>query len=117
MPQTPRNKISCPAAVTVERALNTLLEGVYPHPEGLAQIGPGVAHTRRQDDCDGESGMEHDLSVGFSRDGDAWVIVAGMSMLRFRTDAGGGMSLRVHNALIVLAEAIRRDNEQRPQRA
>jgi hypothetical protein len=48
-------------------------------------------------------------------DGDCWVTAGGGQTLRFRTWAGGGHSLRVRQALMVLAEAIRRDNEDRPQ--
>lgn len=35
--------------------------------------------------------------------------------LRFRTFGGGGLSPRTRNALMILAEAIRRDKEERPQ--
>ncbi len=100
-----------PTPLAVSRALNTLLEKAY-WPSTLA---PRVAYMRRHDDTDGKTDASQDLCVVFGPDGDAWVNV-GIDSLRFRTWAGGGMSLRTRNALLVLAEAIRRDNEERPQR-
>lgn len=63
------------------------------------------------------------LCVQFSRDGDAWLQIVAtpdpddMSFSqRFRMpDVGGGQSPRVRNALLILAEAIRLDNKDRPQ--
>jgi hypothetical protein len=52
------------------------------------------------------------LLVMVGPDGDAWVLVGEMYwMYRFRTSFGGGMSVAVRNALVVLAEAIRRNEE------
>jgi hypothetical protein len=58
------------------------------------------------------------LVVGFSCDGDAWIQTASehIGMLRFRTSTGGGRSLRVRDALMILAMAIAADNEEYPQR-
>ena len=107
----PSVKTTSPLAVI--RAMNTLLEGAY-WPNSISQQ---KAYSRRQDDTDGETGPEQNLSVAFGPDGDAWVECGLMiRSLRFRTYAGGGQSLRVRNALLVLAEAIRRDNEEAPQR-
>jgi hypothetical protein len=39
----------------------------------------------------------------------------GFRLLRFRNAFGGGISLRTHNALRMLAEAVRLDNEEHPQ--
>lgn len=112
MPRRP--KFFTPASSTVEKALDTLLEGHYPPPEGL-RANPSRMYERRHDDTDGERGLEQYLTVMFSVDGDAWLTQGLGKSLRFRKDEGGGQSVRVQRALMVLAEAIRRDNEERPQ--
>jgi hypothetical protein len=106
-------KTILPTAVAVNRAMNTLIEGEY-WPATLSTQG---AYVRRHDDTNGETGIEQELAVTFSPDGDAWVMLPGFTSLRFRTWAGGGCSLRVRKGLMVLAEAIRRDNAERPQHA
>ena len=62
------------------------------------------------------------IVVMFGPDGDGWIEIVAKpdphelgNSLRFRNYGGGGQSLRVHAALFVLAEAIRLDNEDRPQ--
>ena len=63
------------------------------------------------------------LAVTFSSDGDGHIIVLHEQdpnerkfSMRFRMPmTGGGQSPRVRNALLILAEAIRLDNEDRPQ--
>lgn len=53
-----------------------------------------------------------------SGDMDAWLVSplgSEYQALRFRASAGGGWSPRVHRALLILAEAIQRDNAERPQ--
>lgn len=104
-------KTPLPTPLAVTRAMNTLIEGEY-WPATLSTEG---AYVRRHDDTNGETGIEQELAVTFSPDGDAWIMLPGMTSLRFRTWAGGGMSLRVRKGLMVLAEAIRRDNAERPQ--
>jgi hypothetical protein len=104
-------RIKTPTQVAVQRAMNTLIEGAY-WPQS---IEPKSSHTRRHDDTDGKRDIEQDLTISIGPDGDAWVVAAGAPPLRFRTLAGGGHSLRVRNALLVVAEAIRRDNAERPQ--
>lgn len=77
-------------------------------PEGLEAR---KAYTRQEDDGDAR------LSVVFSDDGDGWISILGARPghgLRFRTLQGGGSSLRTRAALLLLAEAIRLDNEERP---
>ena len=103
-------RIGIRSRLAVSRAMTTLIEGRY-WPESLQ---PRNTYTRRHDDADGQRGVDQELAISIGHDGDAWVLTHGVS-LRFRTHAGGGQSLRVRNALIVLAEAIRRDNEQCPQ--
>lgn len=95
----------------IQQGMNAVLEGEF----WLPSIVPDNFYTRRQDDTDGQSGPQQELQVTFSRDGDAWVLLGDMQTLRFRSYFGGGQSLRVRNALMVLAEAIRRDNEESPQ--
>lgn len=103
-----------PTQAELDKALHSLLEGDY----WLNTLGLDEFHVRRQDDCDGEGGLEHQLQVYLSADLDIHLPIPGqMHSLRFRDAMGGGSSPRVRNALIVLAEAIRRDNEDRPQRA
>lgn len=96
--------------LAVSRALNTLLERAY----WVPTLKADQHYSRLQDDTDGSTAAEHDLTVFIDFQGDVWVNRHGD--LRFRTLAGGGSSLRVRNALVVLAEAIRRDNEERPHR-
>jgi hypothetical protein len=75
-----------------------------------------VFYERLHDDHDGS--RQGRILVAMGRNGDAWVSVNGPSnvpTLRFRTFGGGGLSPRVRNALMVLAQAIKLDNEERPQ--
>ena len=71
-------------------------------------------YQRVQDDCDGDLGQRVNVIMG--NDGDMHISILGDNLtLRFRNYFGGGASLRVHNALKILAEAIRLDNEELPQ--
>ncbi|HZZ99135.1 MAG TPA: hypothetical protein VFK07_00280 [Candidatus Paceibacterota bacterium] len=81
-------------------------------PKGLQQ---GMVHTRLHDDREGEFQGELEVLVG--PDGDAWIRTTHPDgeMLRFRTFSGGGQSVRVRNALLLLAKAIELDNTERPQ--
>jgi len=68
------------------------------------------------DDCDGD--LNQALAVIIDDNADAHVLLPpdrNVESLRFREQLGGGMSPRVRNAILVLAEAIRRDNLDRPQ--
>ncbi len=71
-------------------------------------------YLRLHDDHDGT--REGRMIVGFTRDGDAWLSTDQHRgpVLRFRTMIGGGRSLRVRNALVLLALAIKLDNEALP---
>lgn len=98
-------------AAAVKRAADILLENIIQP----IQLEPREIEFRTHDDCDGR--LEEAIGVGLSVDGDVWLQLPPMvTSLRFRTYAGGGQSPRVRNALLILAEAIRRDNEARPQR-
>jgi len=68
------------------------------------------AYITTHDDNDGEpkSGM---LCVAFSCDGDAWIEIIGQRQLRFRTMDGGGKFLKIRNALLLLADAIRQEGD------
>lgn len=58
------------------------------------------------------------MSVCIDRQGDAWITVQSRPFVgcRFRMPlVGGGQSPRVRTALVILAEAIRLDNEEHPQ--
>ncbi len=73
-------------------------------------------YERIHDDHDGT--YEGSIGVSFSEDGDAWLDTQRNhhgGALRFRNSFGGGMSPRVRNALMILALAIKLDNEERPQ--
>lgn len=83
----------------------------------LPQLRTRTIYERSHDDHDGTFFPK--IRIIFSDDGDAWLGMSltepsGMPSTRFRTHAGGGSSLRVRNALLILAEAIRLDNEHRP---
>jgi hypothetical protein len=86
---------------TYPEALNCVIESPA-WPDGLK---PMTRYSRVHDDHDGE--FTGTLDVVFSDDGDAWVSITG---------GEGGSSTRVRNALVALAEAIRRENEERPIR-
>lgn len=102
------NKPFNPTQDQLEKSLHNLLEGDY----WINTLTPDVLHARRQDDCDGSGGAEHQLQVYLAEDADIHVFIPGqLHSLRFRHGLGGGQSPRVRNALMVLAEAIRRDNE------
>lgn len=65
------------------------------------------------DDCDGN--LHEGISVMMDSQGDAWITVSdkkAYSSARMRTFAGGGHNHRTRNALMILAEAIRLDNEK-----
>lgn len=93
--------------------VHRVLENPFWIPDLIAK----KSYTRIHDDHDGT--FEGAITVTFSEDGDAWVNVDpsyNRSALRFRNFFGGGMSLRVRNALMILAFAIKLDNEKIPQR-
>jgi hypothetical protein len=70
------------------------------------------SYFRTHDDCDGE--LHKGIAVGFTCDGDAW-IYPGREPYRYRMPCvGGGRSPRVRNALLLLALAIKLDNEEFP---
>lgn len=87
---------------------------VLENPFWIPELSSDVNYTRIQDDHDGT--FEGQLTVDFTRDGDAWVFTdKHFPAMRFRTFHGGGMSERTRNALMILAYAIKLDNQERPQ--
>ena len=94
-------------------AVQTLLEDSW----ALISIDDGRVYTRLHDDHDGSK--EGKIGVIRGVDGDMHVFTEttgkiGEQWLRFRTSVGGGRSLRTHNALRILAEAIRLDALEDP---
>ena len=78
-------------------------------PEG---VQTKVSYHRTHDDCDGD--YTEGIAIAFTQDGDAWVqtVKKSMGMCRYREPCiGGGLSPRVRNALLLLALAIKLDNE------
>lgn len=96
--------------ITTTKQLRTILNGVVE----CNLDYPTFLH-RRHDDTDGSTMPEHQITVSQGPDGDMYICQGDDMMLRFRTYEGGGNSLAVHNALRILAEAIKMDNERRPQ--
>lgn len=89
------------------RVNKSLIKDILETPFWLESLSSDNLYFRTHDDNDGEKSQG--VGVAFSPDGDAW-LMPHMETLRFRTFMGGGASLRVRNALIILAEAIRLDN-------
>jgi len=80
------------------------------------EIPTNSCQTRIEDDSHGS------MSVVFSCDGDAWIEISPdpdefKRNLRFREcHSGGGVSSRTRRALMILAMAMKADNEDRPQK-
>jgi hypothetical protein len=97
---------------SIQQSIDRLLENDF----WIPSLAPNELYSRLHDDRDGDSEEKHQLRVYVAPDADLHVFIAdSMESLRFRNYFGGGKSLRVRNALMVLAEAIRRDNDDRPQ--
>jgi len=94
--------------------IRVLLESWF-WPKSLGTMEP---YERFEDDS-----PRGQISVLFTQDGDGWIQVISKpdpnemnSMFRFRMPMiGGGESPRTRVALLILAEAIRLDNEKNPQ--
>lgn len=89
-------------------AARKLLEASW-WPESLK---PHENYFRTQDDCDGD--RSSGISVHITDDGDVSVMTF-RGPCRYRMPMiGGGLSHRTRNALLVLALAIKWDNEETP---
>ena len=94
----------------VDSAVERLLEDDFRIPTIYAD----KSYIRVQDDNDGDRSEINQLQIYIAQDADVHVILPrSFDSLRFRTSLGGGNSLRVRNALLLVAEAIRRDNIKR----
>jgi hypothetical protein len=79
--------------------------------EWIPELETNCNYFRTHDDCEGD--MSQGLSVVFSMDGDAWVSTRYGQSCRFRMPfMGGGRSPRVRNALMILAMAIKMENDE-----
>lgn len=83
----------------------------------LPDLKPDEMQVRTHDDHDGT--YDGKIHITQDRMGDIWILLekydAMNRTLRFRNGMGGTNSPRVHNALKILAEAIRLDNIYRPE--
>jgi hypothetical protein len=86
----------------VKEAIDTIFNKHF-WPDGLSAKDFCYIPT---DDNDGDHSKG--LQVVFSEDGDAWIITTPEGC-RFRTGIGGGRNMRVRNALLLLALAIKAD--------
>ncbi len=93
------------------RNFRQALKDSLPWPDTLA---PEELYSRQHDDTDGDAAGI--LGVMFDHQGDAYVSMDVPRWLRFRTGefGGGGRSPRTRAALLVLADAIRLDNLEKP---
>ena len=89
--------------------LKNILEESMVWPEGLESMH---RYERLHDDHDGT--MVGRVAVTISEDGDAWLSTHQrvFQSLRFRTRMGGGRSVRVRNALLMLAFAIKLEEDE-----
>jgi hypothetical protein len=80
----------------------------------LPDLSADTLYERLHDDHDGTRTGKLMIQIG--RDGDAWVSTDKHrgAPLRFRTTFGGGNSVRVRNALVLLALAMKLDEDERP---
>lgn len=92
------------------------VKSILVQPFWIAELKTMVSYSRIHDDNDGDVTQAIELVI--DQQGDVYVRTMAQKgeFLRFRTSGGGGDSLRVRNALVVLAYAISLDNETKPQR-
>jgi hypothetical protein len=96
-----------------DKSLDKDIKRILETPFWLSSLESDRQYSRIHDDCDGDPFQQ--LTVGILQNGDVFITSNFRDCLRFRTWGGGGMSLRVRNALLILAEAIRLDNLEKPQ--
>lgn len=90
--------------------IKQLLEATF-WPDG---VKTECMYSRVHDDNDGDHSQTIDLYI--TCDGDAWITAPRAPTRRIRVvPGGGGRSPRVHNALKILALAIKLDNEADPE--
>jgi hypothetical protein len=95
----------------VQSALTVLLEGEL----CAATLGLCGVYVRRHDDTNGRVGLEQEVAVTIEEGGAVVLTIPETAPLRFLPVAQGGRSRRTRNALVLLAEAIRRESIDSPQ--
>jgi hypothetical protein len=103
--------------MTQERAVQ-IVHAILEESFWLPTLKPAFNYVRFEDDS-----RKGNIAVMFGEDGDGYINVTSERdpddphfSMRFRMPmVGGGQSPRVRTALLILAEAIRLDNEERPQ--
>lgn len=99
-----------------QEELTQMAKTLLNEPFWISDLNIGESYTRLHDDHDGT--YKGVVAVTFYLDGDAMLYTTPARLggeLRFRTQIGGGQSERVRTALMILALAIKMDNESRPQ--
>lgn len=89
----------------IEKLVSRILEESF----WLADLQTDTTYERQCDDTNDK------ILLRFDRDGDAWMRTTNLSNepLMFRMNfIGGGKSLRTRNALLILALAMKMDNEE-----
>jgi len=82
-------------------------------PFWLPTLDPHAAYEREPDGTN-DTGDQR-VTVSFGPKGEACLTVGNSEPVSFQNYMGNGASIRTHAALMVLAEAIRLDNVDRPQ--
>lgn len=109
-------KVATATRKLLEQDSSAVIETILSDAFWPRALEPGMRYRRVSDDTSG------DITVIFSRDADGWIEV--LSRLdpkepllthRFRSYFGGGESEHVRNTLLIIATAIKLDNESRPQ--
>ena len=86
---------------------------ILENPFWIPDLNDNDYYERLHDDHDGT--FEGKIIVCFDKFGDVHIGTdRERNWLRFRNSGGGGMSLRVRNAIMILALAIKLDNEKNP---
>ena len=96
----------------MEKSIEERIKDILGDNFWLHTLKTNTEYFRTHDDCDGD--LTKRTSVQFDQGGAAHICLVNMAhpACRFRTSGGGGNSLRVRNALLILAEAIRLDDEE-----
>lgn len=91
-----------------EKQLKSILESYF----WLPSLQAMKRYFRTHDDCDGD--RFEGISVIIGNDGDTWVAMNQRdNSCRYRVPfTGGGLSHRTRNALLILAYAIKMDNDE-----
>lgn len=98
-----------------QEELESLIPELLENPVFIDGLEADRVYERTHDDHDGT--FIGKIRVQFSVDGDAWITTDQHRgpALRFRNFFGGGQSLRVWNALRILALAIKLDEQEHPE--